>query len=429
MENPDADGWANRLSSQGLVTLQVDNFTCRNPIWDKHINHAKTQALQALGIYADCALGPPSLYMSTAPRSELMSSVTSVHDKCFAQLAITLPCFANSLSAHECKADAIDTRHSGHQLAALEESAMFTSLSVLSLQGVPITLCQDGGMLAVMTYPIVWKGRGAKPTTSASSLKLQALQDILNQWSTNTTPGLHPDYILVRTLANHHQVFDLASFDPDDRKAVQRLLSATSDSQCQVYLVSAMRETDQQTSYGFSGGYGYGREDFGDEEELESSYSIVDINGNDLLDSVEDADIDSAMHTLLGEDWDEDADSDSEDGDGFARKSYRRSAIIVIPDSRLSSFRRSCLMEDDVSEPDEQNDTEPTTQDARIGQKRGQTDLAETDLGALREATNNVPQQTDHMEMPPAKRSRLEHGKENIDINYGRKSLAIADLI
>lgn len=318
-------------------------------------------------------------------------------------------------------------KNSEHELGKLEAADLFTSLSMLYLKGVPLTLCQKGGMLAVLVYPVLWNGSGPKPSMGGSSQKMQEIVAVLKEWSTKSNTKSSPDFVLVRTLSRYHESFELESMDPDERKVVQLLLDACKESASQVYLASAMRTTEERVHFGYSGGYGYGRESCGMEEELDCSYKILDIQGKDLLDAHPDAEVDNVMHTLLGDDWDDDAESDSDDGEGWNRKSYKRSAIIVLPDSHLSKFKRNHLGA--TESQDEQSPVPAEADKAASAQQRTMKELANANSRAFRSSVATANRQNSGHEQPHNKKRKLDDSKENNPSKRRQPPLSIAELV
>ena len=140
---------------------------------------------------------------------------------------------------------------------------------------------------------------------------------------------------------------------PDDRATVHLVQNACTDTGCRLFFVNVEHVIEGRACMSYYGNYGLHKQLMKGYDEGEGSVKITGLDGSVLADY----DVygsDGEGLGFLGDDWfdrepdtdpDEDDDDDMEEED-WVRKTYRDTAILIIPDNKLATFIMKHLPED-----------------------------------------------------------------------------------
>ena len=208
------------------------------------------------------------------------------------------------------------------------------------------------GFSGAVVYDVIWKSTSPKPSLSAAASKLSHLRETLSSWAAAPSTERTPEYFLHR-LSKHYPNIDKTTMSPDDRATVHLVQNACTDTGCRLFFVNVEHVIEGRACMSYYGNYGLHKQLMKGYDEGEGSVKITGLDGSVLADyNVYGSDGEGLG--FLGDDWfdrepntdpDEDDDDDMEEED-WVRKTYRDTAILIIPDNKLATFIMKHLPED-----------------------------------------------------------------------------------
>jgi len=343
------------------IVFTLEDLKCTNPEWSEFVGRTKVNLLQQCGITADCGLSSVRVLLCQSQDLKEGKLPASPYrpDEAFGTLLFTVPSEHRNLT--------IEFRYGGEtSKMGISTTEMFSSLSCLWVDGVHHEIQFDSsGVVLLLEYDLIWNEKSSKPSASSAATMVAKLREALQTWTTGLRTQQLPRFLgyrLSETLSA--QNLQQSSFRGRDQQCFNLLKQACENSGCTLHLARVVRSITGS----IEGDRIYSRGPDHEITELEDDSTVVrlyEASGAHLGDSKYFEEISFLQEDVydIGRTADEEEeDKNDEYNEGYSIRgyyhgsyldepstithTYRDSALLLIPDDRITSLLVNHIWED-----------------------------------------------------------------------------------